>query len=224
MEAIIVGELAPGSLHSVAKLAERLNVSRSPVREALISLADQGMVSFERNHGVRIQQTTAHDLEEIFSLRLILEVPAVFRATRRMQPRDLERLRDALGTVEQFTSSKTVRAHQELDAAFHRVILEVAGNQRLAAVVDTLWAQQMMRGASTAGRTRALSDIYADHAAVFERIAAGDAHGAAAAMRVHLATTGGLLLAQEAGGAEDADAIELPWADVYADLGAPGGS
>ncbi len=64
----------------MAKLAEEFEVSRSPVHEALISLSDQGMVAFERNRGVRVLQTTAHDLEEVFSLRMLLEVPATFRA------------------------------------------------------------------------------------------------------------------------------------------------
>ena len=222
LESIVVGELAPGSLHSVAKLADRLGVSRSPVREALISLAEQGMVAFERNRGVRVQQTTAHDLEEVFSLRLLLEVPATFRAAQQMQPDDLARLEAALGTVDAFIAAPTVRAHQDMDARFHRVILDIAGNQRLAAIVDNLWSHQKMRGVSTAGRTRGLVDIHSDHAAVYERIAAGDAHGAAAAMHRHLVITGGLLLAQETGRPTDASGMDLPWSDVYAALGGPG--
>src|SRR5688572_23283914 len=62
---IISGELVSGSLHSVASLADTLGVSRTPVREALIELAARGMVRFERNRGVRILQTSIHDLEEI---------------------------------------------------------------------------------------------------------------------------------------------------------------
>ena len=51
---MITGELAPGSLYSVQTLADQLGVSRTPVREALIKLAQQGMVRFERNRGVRV--------------------------------------------------------------------------------------------------------------------------------------------------------------------------
>ena len=61
-EAIIDGRLAPGSLHSVQSLASSFAVSRTPVREALIDLEGRGMVEFERNRGVRILQTSIHDL------------------------------------------------------------------------------------------------------------------------------------------------------------------
>lgn len=222
--AIIMGELAPGSLHSVAKLAERLQVSRSPVREALISLADQGMVAFERNRGVRILQTTGHDLEEIFSLRLLLEVPATYRAAQAMTDHDVERLREALGSLEKFEGATTMLAHQEMDSGFHRVILEAAGNGRLVTVVDNLWSIQKMRGVSSAGRSRKLADIHREHAAVLHQIEAGDALGAAAAMRSHLANSARLLLAQTAGSPPEAIGVELPWLDVFTALGGPGAS
>lgn len=218
-QAITVGDLAPGSLHSVAKLADRLQVSRSPVREALISLADQGMVAFEKNRGVRVLQTTAHDLEEVFSLRLLLEVPATFRAAQIITPDGVERLRDALGSVDTFTGAQTMLAHQEMDSGFHRVILESAGNSRLVGIVDNLWSHQKMRGVSSAGRTRRLADIHREHAAVFDRIQAGDPHGAAVAMREHLAHSAMLLLAQETA---QESGLELPWLDVFTALGAPG--
>ena len=220
--AIVVGELAPGSLHSVAKLADKLEVSRSPVREALISLADQGMVAFERNRGVRVLQTTAHDLEEVFSLRLLLEVPATFRAAQLMTPERLETLREALGDVETFTGAETMLAHQEMDSGFHRVILEAAGNARLTGIVDNLWSHQKMRGVSSAGHSRKLADIHREHHAILERIEAGDAVGAAAAMRNHLSHSASLLLAQETGEPADLVGAELPWLDVFTALGGPG--
>lgn len=221
-QAINAGELAPGSLHSVAKLASRLQVSRSPVREALISLSDQGVVAFERNRGVRVLQATAHDLEEVFSLRLLLEVPATFRAAQIMVPADVERLREALGTLESFTAAPTTLAHQQLDSAFHRVILQAAGNGRLVGIVDTLWSHQKMRGLSSAGRSRDLSAIYREHESVFDRIQAGDPHGAAAAMREHLARSASLLLAQEGDTPVGPGRSDLPWLDVSTALGASG--
>lgn len=223
-QAIVAGDLAPGSLHSVAKLADRLQVSRSPVREALISLADQGMVAFERNRGVRILETTAHDLEEVFSLRLLLEVPATYRAAQIVTPEDVARLRTALGSRKAFTSAPSVLDHQEMDANFHRVIMELAGNRRLVGMVDKLWSHQKTRGVSSAGRTRELVDIHREHQAVFERIEAGDAHGAAEAMRAHLAHSASLLLAQETGDEPVPAESGLPWLDVYTALGGPGGA
>lgn len=221
-QAIIVGELVPGSLHSVTKLADRLEVSRSPVREALITLADQGMVAFERNRGVRILQTTAHDLEEIVTLRLLLEVPATYRAAQIISADDLGRLRTALGAVDDFTGAETMAAHQEMDSSFHRVILELAGNERLVDIVDKLRSQQKMRGVSAIGRDRQLADVHREHQEILERMEAGDPHGAATAMREHLARSATLLVSQQTGEPPTEVAGELPWLDVFAAIGGTG--
>jgi DNA-binding GntR family transcriptional regulator len=221
-QAIIVGELSPGSLHSVAKLADRLEVSRSPVREALITLADQGMVAFERNRGVRILQTTAHDLEEIITLRLLLEVPATYRAAEIVSAEDLDRLRTALGKLDDFTGAETMAAHQEMDSGFHRVILEAAGNDRLVDIVNNLWSQQKMRGVSAIGRDRALADVHREHQQILERMEARDPHGAAAAMREHLARSAALLVSQQTGESPTEVAGELPWLEVFTAIGGPG--
>lgn len=221
-QAIIVGELSPGSLHSVAKLAERLEVSRSPVREALITLADQGMVAFERNRGVRILQTTAHDLEEIVTLRLLLEVPATYRTAQIITGDDLRRLRSALGALDEFAGAETMLAHQEMDSGFHRVILEAAGNERLVDIVDKLWSQQKMRGVSALGHDRQLADVHREHQEILERIEAGDPHGAAAAMREHLARSAALLVSQQTGDSPTEIQGDLPWLDVFTAIGGPG--
>ena len=79
--AILSGDLQPGVLQAVHTVAGELGVSRTPVREALINLAAQGMVRIERNRGFVVLHASAHDLQEIFSLRLLLEVPAARAAT-----------------------------------------------------------------------------------------------------------------------------------------------
>jgi DNA-binding GntR family transcriptional regulator len=213
--AIILGDLSPGSLHSVQKLAAELNVSRTPVREALLKLADQGMIRFERNRGARILQTTIHDLEQIFSLRLLLEVPATLRATERIGATGLRQLARSLDAFRRAISTANLRQHLELDAGFHRIIMLASGNQRLAAFVDTLRDLQVMRGASTAPRTRSLKDICQDHERIYNQMLAGDAMGAAMAMRDHIALTSRLLLAQETNDLEGAAKFESMWVDLF---------
>jgi DNA-binding GntR family transcriptional regulator len=216
-DAIILGELAPGSLHSVYELAKILEVSRTPVREALVRLADQGMVRIERNRGARILQTSAHDLEEIYSIRLMLEVPATFRATQLITAGEVRRLRQALDALRDVTDITNPREHLEQDAQFHRVIMRASGNRRLADYIDSLRDLQMIRGASTAGKSRELAEIYRDHELIFERVESRDAKGAALAMRDHIAITSRLLLAQETGEA-DGGRFDPPWLDVLSTL------
>jgi DNA-binding GntR family transcriptional regulator len=221
--AIIMGELAPGSLHSVPALAGALQTSRTPVREALLKLVDQGMVSFERNRGTRILQTTIHDIEEMFSLRLLLEVPATYRAAQQAGANDLKTMRGALNAMRRIAASKssTPREHLEPDSRFHKAIMMASGNKRLANIVETLFDLQMSRGVSTWGINRATSDIYDDHEVIYKRIEARDSIGAADAMRDHISISSKIIIAQETGNVADASAFELPYVDILRIFGVP---
>lgn len=205
--AILSGELAPGSLHSVQSLADKLKVSRTPVREALIELANQGMVRFERNRGVRILQMSIHDLEEIFSLRLLLEVPAAHRATTRMTDAVASAMGKELLEMERAVADDDEPTLMRHDRAFHKLLNGAAGNERLAEFVDSLRDQTLTRGVSTVGRSRSLEHIVAEHHEILDAVDARDAEAAARAMRRHVSNTARLLLRQEAG----RDDVEAPW-------------
>ena len=216
--AIIVGEFAPGSLHSVQEIAEKLKISRTPVREALLKLEELGMVSFERNRGARILETTVHDLEEIFSLRVLLEVPSTYRAAKRATPADIKKLRQTLDDVENAyrTTSTNVRAHLEPDARFHRAIALISGSRRLAGILDNLFDQQMIANGTSGGFTRGMAEISQDHQRIFDAIAAHDPEGAAVAMRDHLLVSSRALVAKEIGSADAGSAFELLFPDILA--------
>ncbi|NYI93477.1 DNA-binding GntR family transcriptional regulator [Amycolatopsis endophytica] len=210
--AIVNGELVAGSLYSVHDLAERLGVSRTPVREALIQLAERGMVRFERNRGVRILQTSLHDLEEVFAIRLLLEVPATYRAvTQRTAAwvRDLDAQLKAMRVAADRHDEATFMA---ADRRFHEVINSASGNVRLARYIDSLRDMVLLRGSSTVDTSRTLADILAEHEEIFARIEAGEAAAAAESMRAHLLHTGRLLISQEAAASGDAlPPVSLEW-------------
>jgi DNA-binding GntR family transcriptional regulator len=208
-QAIVDGRLAAGERSSVARLAERFGVSRTPVREALLLLERQGMVRFERNRGVRILETSAHDLEEIFSLRLLLEVPATHRACERLSDADLEALEGELAAMATLAEAGDEPAFMAHDQRFHELVLAASGNRRLADTVRGLRDLVRHRGASTVGRSRDLRAIHGEHARILGALRARDAHAAAEHMRAHLAGTARLLLAQE--GVADPDPA---WADL----------
>ena len=209
--AVITGELPPGTLHSVQALATQLGVSRTPVREALIKLAQQGMVRFERNRGVRVLQTSLHDLEEVFALRLLLEVPATRRACQQIDGAGRRELRKLYQSMERCARSGDEFRMWEHDRRFHRVLLQASGNLRLAEYVDGLRDMVLRRGVSTAGHSRNLDEIVAEHREVLERIDAGDPAGAAEAMRRHVLHTAELLIAQEAGAPPGGVDVDLGW-------------
>ena len=143
LAAIADGRLEPGGRYSVAQLAEQLGVSRTPVREALLVLEREGRVKFERNRGVRILETTAADVAEVFELRLLLEVPAAAKACgigrhRGARRRSSTRWASAPAAVDE-------PGFMDHDERFHELILIAAGNRRLAAIVAGL--RDTVRGA-----------------------------------------------------------------------------
>jgi DNA-binding GntR family transcriptional regulator len=193
LAAIGDGRLEPGALHSVAQLAEQLSVSRTPVREALLMLEREGRVRFERNRGVRILAPSAHDIAEVFELRLLLEVPSAASAAGRV---DLDALAAELEAMQAAAEAADEGAFMDHDERFHALILGAGGNRRLVGAVATLRDAVRGRGASTVGRSRSLQEIQAEHAAILDALRAGDGDRAAAAMRYHLSRTGDLLAAQ----------------------------
>lgn len=209
--AIIDGRLVPGNLYSVQALADQFGVSRSPVREALIDLSQNGMVRFERNRGVRVLETSIHDLEEIFALRILLEVPATYRATRQLTPEAVASLQQELEAMRIAADADDERTMMHHDVRFHNALLVMSGNRRLAEYVERLRDLVTTKGTSTPGRSRTLHDICDEHEAILERVVARDANSAAAAMKRHLMNTGRLLLKQEGGRADEG---ALDWGEL----------
>ena len=197
LAAIADGRLEAGGRYSVAQLAEQLGISRTPVREALLVLEREGRVRFERNKGVRVLETTAVDVAEVFELRLLLEVPATARACGIVETGALQAELDGMGEA---ARAGDEAAFMDRDERFHELILLAAGNRRLAAIVGGLRDTVRGRGASTVGRSRSLDEIQAEHGAILDALRAGDGDRAGAAMRYHLRRTGDLLAAQYGGG------------------------
>lgn len=195
---IIAGDLRPGQLFSMNELATRLHVSRTPVALAAARLSERGMVRVEPRRGIRVLETSAHDLAQIYELRLSLEPPATRRAALLMRPTDWRRLENVLiglrRASEEWTNTREVLRQ---DAAFHQVIMEASGNRRMADFVHSLRDLQMIRGASTIGQTRSAADVVADHERIYSHIVAGDADAAESEMLRHIELTRGLLIKQE---------------------------
>jgi DNA-binding GntR family transcriptional regulator len=209
--AIHSGDLAPGELYSAYQIADRLGVSRSPVREALLRLAETGLVRMERNRGFRIVAPAAHDIAEIFAVRLLLEVPASGHAARHHTTELATRLRNELASMDNAAASRDATRFMDHDRRLHDLILEASDNHLLAATVRRLRDLTRMLGASTVDRSRSLGDILTEHVPIVDAVEAGDASAAEDRMREHIEHTGRLLVAQAASSSVDADAL---WRDV----------
>lgn len=213
-EAAHTGLLRPGHLYSAYQVAAMLGVSRSPVREALMRLAEAGMVRFERNRGFRIVIPGPTEIAEIFQLRLLLEVPAARQAARQVSPHMVGALRAELQRMRTAALGHDEALFMHHDQALHGLILRTTGNARMVSLVGSLRDITRILGASTVDRSRDLDAIASEHEPIVAAIAAGDAATAGEKMMYHVSHTGKLLVAQavaEAGG--EADTEDL-WAGV----------
>lgn len=198
------GTLQPGTFYSVQQVADRLRISRSPAREAVVRLAEAGLVEFSRNRGFRLVVPAGRDVAEIFALRLALEPPAARRAATTASTtadtagaRSLtDRLQDLVTRMQAAAGAGDAAQFSRLDQRLHQAVMLAAGNTRAAAVIDRLRDATRALGPATAGRTRSLGQILDEHRPVVEAIGAGDPDGAEHAMTRHLLVTGRLLITQ----------------------------
>jgi DNA-binding GntR family transcriptional regulator len=136
-EAILTGSLPPGSRLRAEPLAERLQTSRTPVREALILLAREGLVDIEPRRGAVVRQFDTADLADLYDVRKLIEPHAARRAATRIGAHDVQRLSelcdraDARGAADDAAVEDQVAFNEE----FHRVIVAAAGSPRLEAAL-----------------------------------------------------------------------------------------
>ena len=194
-DGIAAGELVPDRTYSVYQLADLLGVSRSPVREGMLRLAEAGLVEIRRNRGFRVLPPRAHDIEEIVEIRLALEPPAARKAAERGTGEQHAAIRAALDAMAAAAASGGDESFWPADRTLHDLLLRAAGNSRAAAIVAQLRSTTALLGPPTTASGRTLAEIHAEHEPVVAAVLSHDGAAAEAAMRTHLEATGALLRA-----------------------------
>jgi DNA-binding GntR family transcriptional regulator len=194
-DGIAAGELVPEKTYSVYQLADLLGVSRSPVREGMLRLAEAGLVEIRRNRGFRVLPPRAHDVAEIIEIRLALEPPAARRAALRGTDEQHAAIRSALDTMAAAAARGDDPSFWPADRTLHDLLLRASGNARAAAIVAQLRSTTALLGPPTTASGRTLTEIHTEHEPVVTAVLARDGAAAEAAMRAHLEATGSLLVA-----------------------------
>lgn len=207
-QGILDGRLAPGERLKEEDLAQEIGVSRTPIREALRRLDLEGLLSFVPNQGTRVADWADQDIEEIFSLRALLESHAAGLAARRMTPEALGRLRDLAAQMERLVAEADGwpgDALTEANSAFHREILDVAGNRRLAAMMSNLMEMPVIVSTFRRYRPADLRRSASHHTEMVAAFESGDADWAASVMRSHVRAAYATYAAREPSTVEVAD-------------------
>jgi DNA-binding GntR family transcriptional regulator len=189
---IVSGGLEPGEIHSIGSLAEKLGVSITPVREALLDLARDELIEMLRNRGFRVVALSDEDLDELVDLRLMLEVPAVERIAAARPTPDLSELRGVADEITQYAVDGDMVNFVARDRDLHLGILERYGNRRLVQHVRLLRDQTRLYGLQKVAGSPEFLRSAAEHGKLLDLIEAGRAREAADLMRRHLHHTRGL--------------------------------
>lgn len=186
---ILTGALEPGALVVEPRLAEEFGVSKTPVREALGRLASEGLVMVLPKKGYLVRPMALQDVEEVLTLRELLEPHAAAEAALRVSPESLDSLRDILRTQRSHADEDPLAAMRDA-RSFHRTIAAASGNARLAEAIagpldETSRAHHVLTGMQ---RYMTLPQEVAEHERIVDALASGSAADAAEAMRAHLAS------------------------------------
>ncbi|MBO5461223.1 MAG: GntR family transcriptional regulator [Ruminococcus sp.] len=143
-QAILRGELKPGERLMEIQLANKLGVSRTPVREAIRKLELEGLVLMVPRKGAEVAQITEKSLIEVLEIRKALEELAVRLACERISPEGLEELKSAEKRFAAVLEDEDITVVAEADIAFHDVIYNATGNQKLIQLLNQ-FREQMYR-------------------------------------------------------------------------------
>lgn len=183
-QAILTGQLPGGTRLVQADLARDLDVSITPVREALRDLANEQMISLDPHRGGIVRELVASDLHEILDLRLLLETEAMRRAAELITPAELDRVEaiheEMLTTTESF-------AWVMLNRRFHLAIYEATRRPRWLAILRNLLDASVMYVNATDGHVPGHRErANGDHGALLQLLHDHDGEGAAEAIRAHI--------------------------------------
>jgi DNA-binding GntR family transcriptional regulator len=193
-DAIVTARLAPGQRLRLDDVAQQLNMSAMPVREALRRLEAASLVEFEPHRGATVARLSVAELTEVFELRSMVETAAIRRSSAQYTEADRQLAEQELGTYQAMLRSGDFGAATEHHQRYHSALYQANQYPWLVRTVMPLWeASGRYWHWLTAYAGWKHDDTEADHRALLELVAAHDVDGAAAALRGHLAQSCDLL-------------------------------
>jgi phosphonate utilization transcriptional regulator len=183
---ILAGALKAGAKLNEVYVAERLGVSRGPVREAFRALEESGLVRLEKNRGVFVREVTPAEAEEIFELRALLDEFAGRRAAERATATDVAALTSIVDRMASAAEVGDADTCFDLNLAFHDRIVALAGNAKLAVLYRRLVNELALARRAAFEQAGTLPRSILEHRAIVATIASGDAEAAARRLREHV--------------------------------------
>jgi DNA-binding GntR family transcriptional regulator len=185
-EQIFEGQWAPGSLLDELALCERLEISRTPLREALKVLTAEGLLRHEPRRGCFVNEVSEKDLDEIFPVIALLEGRCAYEAARNASASDIAALDSLHERLQSHAVAKRINDYYATNLIIHEAIITLANNRWLAQAIADLRKILKLARLQQLHAPGRLEQSLGEHLAIHAALRAHDCDGADAAMRVHL--------------------------------------
>lgn len=183
----------PGEVLMVQRLASELAVSRTPVREALVRLAEEDLVQPTEGRKFQVAPLSLESVDELFEVREALEPLAAMGAAARRSDEDLTNLAAIIDEMDQNLEANNIDAFMENDWRFHDAIGEIHGNRTLIALLYRLRGRVQRIRHLTQHLNHRMDDTIGEHLAILEAVRSGSAGMSRKAILSHLEKTHGQL-------------------------------
>jgi DNA-binding GntR family transcriptional regulator len=183
---ILADQLPPGTELSEVALSRELSVSRGPIREAMGRLAAEGLVTIRPRRGAEVRSLTPQELIDAYQVREALEVMAVRLAVPRITKSDLARLDELVASMAEFARKDRVAEFFAANVAFHELLCQLSGNQKLREVHHRLEGEISRFQAKTLALRGSLESSVSEHRAILAAVRLGDVDKACELTAAHV--------------------------------------
>jgi DNA-binding GntR family transcriptional regulator len=192
-DAILNGDIRPGIKTSQAELARDLGVGRTPLREAVRMLQDEGLVLAEPNRRVQIASLSVQDAEELYVVRIALEAAAARITVPTLTPGDIAELEGLMAQMSHLFSTGSLPLFRAPHRAFHQRFVGAAGPRPTALISELFDHAERYRRVYGAASSDHFARREAEHRAMLDAAAAGDPDAVADAIAIHYVRTARLV-------------------------------
>ena len=179
-------ELKPGEALTQDRLAKWLSISRTPVREALRRLEQEGIIQTIPGRGLVVTELTIKDVEDMLEMLRLMDSHAAYLAAQRRTQEQADRLAEVARTLMVAAEQHDVDGWSAADRPYHEIVLAASGNQLLRQSIQDVRRRLHRITINSGTRPERLLACTREHLAVAEAIVQGDAEGAAERMRQHI--------------------------------------
>lgn len=185
-DAILSGDFPAGMRLTELQLADEMGVSRTPIREAIRNLEQEGLVVMIPRRGAYVADVSIHDINEVYEIRTALETLAAGLAAERIEDSEIEEMDKYLIATRTYVSRLDYAKIVEMDTAFHDVIYKASRNKRCMNIISTLRQQITSIRERSMPYPGRLDQMLLEHRAIVDAIAQRDVEKAQMAVKTHM--------------------------------------